>query len=73
MNIHRPIYLQKLIDRRHNGMMYDVTGKRVPLSVTFVFGALDDAKLHIFLRIHNSSDKLSNSSDKLSSDQSIED
>ena len=49
MNIHRPIYLQKLIDRRRNGMMYDVTGKRVPLSVTFVFGALDDAKLLLFI------------------------
>lgn len=28
MNIHRPIYLQKLIDRRHNGMIKIITGMR---------------------------------------------
>lgn len=28
MNIHRPIYLQKLIDRRHNGMIKIITGIR---------------------------------------------
>ena len=28
MNIHRPIYLQKLIDRRHSGMIKIITGMR---------------------------------------------